>query len=78
MDGIIQYILFLVFHGKSTTFFKQFVKKICEITEVEHKIGKSEQRDATASNFGKSLLNFPAKSSADDQNKLTNKTKLKI
>jgi hypothetical protein len=41
MDRIIQYIVFLVFHGKSTTFFKQLVKKIREITEVEHKIGKS-------------------------------------
>jgi hypothetical protein len=62
MDRIIQYIVFLVFHGKSTTFFKQLVKKFREITEVEHKIGKS-------------LLNFPAKSLADDQNKLTNITK---
>jgi hypothetical protein len=45
MDGIIQYIVFLVFHGKSTTFFKQLVKKIREITEVEQKkIGKSEKR----------------------------------
>jgi hypothetical protein len=38
--GLHQYILFLVFHGKSTTFLKQLVKKIPEITEVEHKIGK--------------------------------------
>jgi hypothetical protein len=40
MDRIIQYIVFWVFHGKSTTFFKQLVKKIRKITEVEHKIGK--------------------------------------
>jgi hypothetical protein len=40
MAGSLQYILFLVFHGKSTTFLKQLVKKIPEITEVEHKIGK--------------------------------------
>jgi hypothetical protein len=51
MDCIIQYIVFLVFHGKSTTFLKQLVKKIPEITEVEHKI-----REIIVSLFKSSLV----------------------
>jgi uncharacterized protein with von Willebrand factor type A (vWA) domain len=54
LAGLHQYIVFLVFHGKSTTFLKQLVKKIREITEVEHKIGKSKKRrqiSAKVNNF---------------------------
>jgi hypothetical protein len=51
MDCIIQYILLFVFHGKSTTFLKQLVKKIPEITEVEHKI-----REIIVSLFKSSLV----------------------